>query len=105
MTTWCGTAADGLQPYRRQAVEQSLPAPDDRRDDHEPELVHDVGSKQRPSERDAAVDADVAARPSLQLPDEVDQSALDHARAGPLAFERRRCCDVLGNGVDERGER
>jgi hypothetical protein len=41
----------------------------------------------------------------LQVPHEIDQSAVDHARVGPLALERRRRCDVLGNGVDEGGER
>jgi guanyl-specific ribonuclease Sa len=58
-----------------------------------------------PSDRNAGVDADIAARPTLQVPHEIDQPAVDHARVGPLAFERRRRCDVLGNGVDEGGER
>jgi hypothetical protein len=51
------------------------------------------------------VDADIAALLTLQVPHEIDQPAVDHARVGPLAFERRRRCDVLGNGVDEGGER
>ncbi|MGW5365247.1 hypothetical protein [Actinopolymorpha pittospori] len=82
-----------------------MPASDDRRRDDEPEFVDDVGSKQRSGDRDAPVDADIAARPGLQVPHEIDQLSVDHARVGSLAFERRRGCDVLGNGVDERGER
>src|SRR5262249_36954674 len=44
-------------------------------------------------------------RLTLQVPHEINQPAVDHARIGPLALERRRRCDVLGHGVDEGGER
>jgi hypothetical protein len=72
-----GSSADRLEPDGRQPFEQPLPACGDRRRDDEPELIDDASSKQRPSDRDAAVNADVAAGPTLQPPHEVDQPAVD----------------------------
>jgi hypothetical protein len=92
---------DGLEPDGRQALEEALPAPGDRRRDDEPEYVDDAGGKERPSDRDAGVDADVVALLTLQVPHEIDQAAVDRARVCPVALERRRRCDVLGDCVDE----
>ena len=74
----CGSAADRLEPDGRQSVEQSLPASDDRRRDDEPELVDDVCSKQCLSDRNAAVDADIAPWLTLQVTHESDQPAVDY---------------------------
>lgn len=51
--------------------------------------------------RGLPLDADVAARPILQVPDELDQAAVDHLRIAPLAVEGRRRGEVLGHGADE----
>lgn len=63
--------------------------------------MDDVGGEQRLGDRDAAVDADVAAGPVLEVPYEFDQPAVDHRRIGPLLVQRRGRSDVLLDAVDE----
>ena len=65
----------------------------DRRCDRELEFVDDVGGEQGLRDRDACVDADIAAGLLLELADEVDQVTVDGGRVGPVPVERRRCRD------------
>ena len=51
------------------------------------------------------MDADLTSGLILQIPDELDQSTVDHSCVGPLPLERCGGRDVLRDPVDERRER
>src|SRR3954452_3374082 len=64
-------AADQLQLAGRRAVQEPPAGAGDHRPDHDAEDVDDPLGEQRLRDRDAAVHRDVAARPLLELADEV----------------------------------
>src|SRR5215213_4719595 len=99
-----GLASDRFELDRWQAVEESSSAAGDPRRYHEPEFIDDIGSEQRLRDRDAGVDADVAPALLLEIPDELDQPAIDHRRLGPVPVKGRRRRDVLRDPVDEARE-
>jgi len=63
---------------------------DDHRPYHELELVDHACGEQGLRYREAGVHADVATSLLLEIPNEFDQTAVDHLRVGPLQVERQR---------------
>src|SRR5450755_3373281 len=47
------------------------------------------------------MDADVASALLLEIPNELDQPAVEHGRIGPISVKGRGCRDVLRDSVDE----
>ena len=86
------------------SLEQSSSAAGDPRRDHESELVDHAGGEERLSDRDARVNADIASGLLLEIPNELDQPAVEHRRVGPITVKGRRCRDMLRDPVDERRE-
>ena len=71
---------------------------------HEPEFVDNVGSEQRPRDRDTCVDADIASALLLEISNAFDHPAVEYRRVHPISVEGRRCRDILRDPVDERCE-
>src|SRR5215217_3145417 len=82
--------AEGLRVHELQrfliasVLKQALPAAQDDRVDHEPELIEEVFAQQRPDEGAAAHDRDVLARLLLELGDLLRDVVLDQRRVLPL---------------------
>ena len=85
--SWRRRASDRFEPLGRQSVKEPTSRAGNRRSDHQLEFVDDACGQQRLSDRDAGVDADVAAGLVLQLTDELDQTALDDTRIRPFPVE------------------
>lgn len=82
--SWRRGASDVLDPLGRQSVKEPTSRAGNRRSDHQLEFVDDACGQQRLSDRDAGVDADIAAGLVLQLTDELDQTALDDTCIRPI---------------------
>ena len=67
-------------------LEEVLPAPNDDRVDHQPQLVDEVRPEQRPDERAASRDRDVLPGALLELRDRFGDVALD--QSGVLPADR-----------------
>src|SRR5215207_11757370 len=104
--------AEGLRIHELQGLlitpvlKQALPAARDNRVDHEPELVEEVISQQRPDEGATAGDRNVLAWQLLELGDLFGDISFDQRRVVPLEghFEGRRDY-VLLDAVHLRGKR
>src|SRR4051794_32954186 len=105
MPCWRCRTLDRFEPLWRKPVEESTSLAGDRWSDHQFQFVDHACSQQRLSDRDAGVDADVAARLVAQLADELDESALDDMAVRPFAVQRSRGHHELGDAVDERRKR
>jgi len=85
-------------------VEQPCTPPGDRRRNDQLEAIDEVGAEQRTGEADAAVNADVPARLTLEGAYVVDGRGCHFDGVRPVVLERTRREDVLGRRVDERRE-
>ena len=80
--------------------EQAFPAPEHDREEHDPQLVHQVEFQQRIDELGAAEDQDVPVGPLLQSPDLASEVAPDDLRVVPRWLTQGRGHDVLVEGID-----
>ena len=84
------TSTDRLRIHELQSLpispvlEESLPAAQDYRVDHEPELTEEIVLKQRPDEGAASEDRDVLTGLPLELGDLLRDVTLDQRRVLPL---------------------
>src|SRR6266480_4954678 len=82
---------EAVDPVR----EETFAATEDRREDHQPELVDEVVLEQRADERAASVDEDRAVGLLLELLQPADDVAGDNRRVLPLRILERVRDDVL----------
>ena len=80
--------------------EQMLPAPEHDREEHDPQLVHQVQLQQRIDELGTPEDEDVPVGPLLQPSDLAGEVASDDLRVVPRRLAQGRGHDVLLEGVD-----
>ena len=81
------------------AVEERLAVPEHEREEHEMELIDEVGGQQRARQLRAAVNDDVSVDPPLERLHRGDEVAVEHGRVVPRRIDERLGDHVLRHRV------